>query len=143
MLKFLDFLTWNIYLVVKKLHYSILRSTNDFEQNFKKHISNNHCMSGIICLRNKKGSWCSLRALQNASPVGSTVPPSCFIADSTEEKVGKFSPGTHIPIVSIEEFHKQKPDVAILFAWNHKKEILEKEKNFSKNGGIWLSHVED
>ena len=66
-----------------------------------------------------------------------------FIADSTEEKVGKFSPGTHIPIVSIEEFHKQKPDVAILFAWNHKKEILEKEKNFSKNGGIWLSHVED
>ena len=64
-----------------------------------------------------------------------------FIADSTEEKVGKFSPGMHIPIVSIEEFHNQKPDIAILFAWNHKKEILEKEKNFSKQGGIWLSHV--
>ncbi len=64
-----------------------------------------------------------------------------FITDSTDEKVGKFSPGMHIPIVSIEEFQKQKPDVAILFAWNHKKEILEKEKNFSKEGGIWLSHV--
>ena len=64
-----------------------------------------------------------------------------FIADSTDEKVGKFSPGMHIPIVSIEEFQKEKPDVAILFAWNHKKEILEKEKNFSKEGGIWISHV--
>ena len=46
-------------------------------------------------------------------------------------------------IVSIEEFHKQKPDIAILFAWNHKTEILEKEKNFSKEGGIWVSHVSD
>ena len=64
-----------------------------------------------------------------------------FIADSTNEKVGKFSPGMHIPIVSIEEFKKNKPDVAVLFAWNHKKEILEKEENFSKEGGIWLSHV--
>ena len=47
----------------------------------------------------------------------------------------------HIPIVSIEEFRKTKPDIAILFAWNHKKEIIEKEKNFSKEGGVWLSHV--
>ena len=66
-----------------------------------------------------------------------------FIADSTDEKVGKFSPGMHIPIVSIEEFRKKKPDVAILFAWNHKNEILEKEENFSKEGGIWISHVKN
>ena len=49
----------------------------------------------------------------------------------------------HIPIVSIKEFHLKKPDIAILFAWNHKKEILEKEKNFSKEGGAWISHVHD
>ena len=65
-----------------------------------------------------------------------------YIADSTEEKVGKFSPGKHIPIVSIKEFRKRNPDVAVLFSWNHKKEIFEKEKNFSKNGGEWISHVE-
>ncbi len=64
-----------------------------------------------------------------------------YIADSTEEKVGKFSPGKHIPIVSINEFRKRNPDVAVLFSWNHKKEIFEKEKNFSKNGGKWLTHV--
>ena len=64
-----------------------------------------------------------------------------FIADSTKEKIGKYSPGMHIPIVSIDHFHKNQPDVTVLFSWNHKREILEKEKNFSKNGGKWISHV--
>ena len=64
-----------------------------------------------------------------------------FIADSTNEKIGKFSPGMHIPIVPISHFHKNFPDVAYLFAWNHKDEIFSKEKEFLKNGGSWFSHV--
>ena len=64
-----------------------------------------------------------------------------FICDTTKEKVGKFSPGTHIPIVSISHFHKNLPDIAYLFAWNHKNEIFEKEKDFIKKGGEWISHV--
>jgi hypothetical protein len=47
----------------------------------------------------------------------------------------------HIPIVPINHFHKNKPDIAVLFSWNHKKEILQKEKSFSKKGGKWISHV--
>jgi len=46
----------------------------------------------------------------------------------------------HIPIVSIEKFRKDNPDVAYLFAWNHKNEILNKEKLFTKKGK-WISHV--
>ena len=64
-----------------------------------------------------------------------------FICDTTQEKIGKYSPGTHIPIVPVSHFHKNLPDFAYLFAWNHKKEIFEKEKNFTKNGGEWISHV--
>ena len=64
-----------------------------------------------------------------------------FICDTTKEKIGKFSPGTHIPIVPVSHFHKNLPDVAYLFAWNHKKEIFAKEKNFIKKGGQWISHV--
>ena len=64
-----------------------------------------------------------------------------FICDTTKEKIGKFSPGTHIPIVPVSHFHKNLPDVAYLFAWNHKKEIFVKEKNFIKKGGQWISHV--
>ena len=64
-----------------------------------------------------------------------------FIADSTKEKIGKFSPGMHIPIVSIKHFRDNYPDVAILCSWNHKKEIFKKEKKFVIKGGKWISHV--
>ena len=64
-----------------------------------------------------------------------------FICDTTEEKIGKFSPGSHIPIVSISHFHNNLPDIAYLFAWNHKDEIFAKEEKFAKNGGKWISHV--
>ena len=64
-----------------------------------------------------------------------------FICDTTKEKVGKFSPGAHIPVVSLAHFHKNLPDIAYLFAWNHKNEVFSKEKEFLKNGGKWYSHV--
>ncbi len=65
-----------------------------------------------------------------------------YICDTTDEKIGKYSPGTHIPIVSIDHFRTDNPDIAYLFAWNHKDEIFKKEKNFSEKIGKWISHVE-
>ncbi len=64
-----------------------------------------------------------------------------YIADNTKEKIGKFTPGTHIPIVSIDYFRRNYPNVLILCSWNHKNEILNKEKKFLKKGGKWISHV--
>ena len=61
-----------------------------------------------------------------------------YICDTTPEKIGKFSPGTHIPIVDMYHFKKFIPDIAYLFAWNHKDEIFKKEKNYK---GKWFSHV--
>ena len=65
-----------------------------------------------------------------------------FICDTTEEKIGKYSPGMHIPIVPVDHFRNNNPDVAFLFAWNHKEEIFSKEKKFTNNNGKWISHVE-
>ena len=64
-----------------------------------------------------------------------------YVVDSTKEKIGKYTPGTHIPIKSPDYFRKNYPDVAILNSWNHKKEILKKEYKFKKKGGRWISHV--
>ena len=64
-----------------------------------------------------------------------------FICDTTPDKIGKFSPGMHIPIVEISYFHKNLPNVAYLFAWNHKEEIFAKEKEFLNKSGEWFSHV--
>jgi dTDP-4-dehydrorhamnose reductase len=55
-----------------------------------------------------------------------------YICDTTPEKIGKYSPGMHIPIVSTDYFRNDNPDIAYLFAWNHKKEILKKEKFLKK-----------
>ena len=65
-----------------------------------------------------------------------------YICDTTKEKIGKYSPGMHIPIVSIDHFRKDNADIAYLFAWNHKTEIFAKEELFIKNNGKWISHVE-
>ena len=61
-----------------------------------------------------------------------------FICDTTSEKIGKFSPGKHIPIVDMSHFYKNQPDSIYLFAWNHKDEIFKKENKFK---GEWFSHV--
>jgi methylation protein EvaC len=64
-----------------------------------------------------------------------------YISDSTPIKQGKFTPGMHIPVVAPERFHAEPPDYAVLFGWNHKTEILEKEKAFTANGGKWIVFV--
>jgi len=61
-----------------------------------------------------------------------------FIFDTTPTKINKFSPGKHIPIRDMKEFKKYKPDYALLFAWNHAKEIFAKEKEYSNDYGNWI-----
>ena len=62
-----------------------------------------------------------------------------FIIDTTPLKQGKFTPGTHIPIVAPNEIeHKGDNDVVLLLAWNYKDTILEKEKSFRRRGGKFL-----
>lgn len=64
-----------------------------------------------------------------------------FISDTTPIKQGKFSPGVHIPVRPYQEFAGNYPDNALLFAWNHAAEILEKEQQFRSNGGRWIVYV--
>ena len=64
-----------------------------------------------------------------------------FISDTTPIKQGKFSPGVHIPVRPHEDFAANYPDYALLFGWNHRKEILEKETAFRESGGKWIVYV--
>jgi methylation protein EvaC len=63
-----------------------------------------------------------------------------FICDTTPNKINTFTPGTHIPIVTVDYFKRNIPDYTFLFAWNHKKEIFKKEKNIL-NKTKWFAHV--
>jgi methylation protein EvaC len=64
-----------------------------------------------------------------------------FISDTTPIKQGKFSPGAHIPVRPYEEFLSNYPEYALLFAYNHAKEIMAKEQKFMESGGKWIIYV--
>jgi len=64
-----------------------------------------------------------------------------YVVDTTTNKQGKFTPGKHIPILSPEIGFDNSVDYAFLGAWNFKKEIKDKEKDFLKRGGKFIVHV--
>ena len=64
-----------------------------------------------------------------------------YISDTTPTKQGKFSPGMHIPIKPYEEFIADYPGYALLFAWNHRREIMEKEEAYIEQGGRFIVYV--
>mgnify|MGYP006224194095 FL=1 len=66
-----------------------------------------------------------------------------FISDTTPIKQNKFSPGKHIPIKSYEYFLSNIPEVIVLFAWNHAKEIIEKEQKNLSSSIEWITHLKN
>lgn len=62
-----------------------------------------------------------------------------YISDITPTKINKFTPGTHIPVKSHDFFKQDNPPYVLLLAWNHKKEILEKEKYYHEKGGKFIT----
>jgi len=62
-----------------------------------------------------------------------------YIVDESPERFGRYTPGTHIPIVPPEHFRKDNPDYVLILAWNYTKEILKKEKEYIKKGGRFVS----
>lgn len=49
-----------------------------------------------------------------------------YICDQTPEKIGKYSPGTGIPIVHPQEMIKNPPDYVIILSWNFADDIIPK-----------------
>ena len=113
----------------------------DFKKNCE--ISRKNIVKKIKSLKENNKSICGYAATSKST----TILNYCnigtdyidYICDTTKEKIGKFSPGMHIPIKDMDYFSKNMKDCVYLFAWNHKDEILNKEKFFK---GEWFSHVE-
>ncbi len=61
-----------------------------------------------------------------------------FITDNTPQKIGKFSPGTAIPIVDEKDLMLLAPDYCVLFAWNFKQDVLAKNQQYLKAGGRFI-----
>jgi len=57
-----------------------------------------------------------------------------YIVDQTPEKIGKYSPGTHIPIVGMDELINDEPDYLVVGSWNFLDEIVFKCRNAGYKG---------
>lgn len=99
-------------------------------------------------LRDLKRRGCSLAAY-GASAKGSTllnffgIDRSLldFVADRSTVKHGKYTPGTHLPIVSPDELLIRRPDYVLLLTWNFADEILVQQKSYRDAGGKFIVPV--
>lgn len=57
------------------------------------------------------------------------------VSDTTPWKLGRVTPGTHIPIVGPKE---RKADTYLLMAWNYLSGVLRRERTFIDNGGRFI-----
>ena len=135
--------------VFKILKYEDIKDISNIDGciKFKKNceISKEKMQLKIRKLKEKGKKICGYAATAKSTTVLNycNIGPDLIdcIYDTSENKINKFSPGMHIPIVNMKNFKNSKYDYSYLFAWNHKHEIFEKEKKFKKNGGKWISHV--
>lgn len=63
------------------------------------------------------------------------------VYDTTPQKWYTTIPGTKIPVVPHGSFYADKPDYAIVWAWNFLPEILEKETRWRQDGGKFIVPV--
>ena len=61
-----------------------------------------------------------------------------FVTEKNPLKIGRFTPGTFIPIYDDERLLKEQPDFALLLAWNFASEIMKNLEEFKKRGGRFI-----
>jgi hypothetical protein len=57
-----------------------------------------------------------------------------YICDNSIGKQGKYTPGTHIPIVSPNKLRESPPSVVIIFPWNLAQELFDELSDVRKQG---------
>ena len=61
-----------------------------------------------------------------------------FVADRSEEKIGKYTPGKGLKILSPKELSNQNISHALMLAWNFADEIISQQQEFRAKGGKFI-----
>lgn len=85
-------------------------------------------------------------AAYGASAKGSTLLNSLrlpagllqYVVDRSTLKQGRYTPGTHLPIVGPERLAAEGPDGLLLLTWNFADEILAQQAEYRRRGGRFL-----
>jgi hypothetical protein len=61
-----------------------------------------------------------------------------YIADRSLLKQGRYTPGSHIPVVAPDRLLTDQPDYVLLLAWNFTDEVLGQQAEYRKRGGKFI-----
>ena len=64
-----------------------------------------------------------------------------YIADRSTLKQGRFTPGTHIPVVAPDRLQQDRPDKVLILAWNFVDEIVAQQRDYLDAGGRFFVPV--
>jgi hypothetical protein len=61
-----------------------------------------------------------------------------FVTEKSKLKIGRYTPGAHIPVVADSVLMEHKPDYALLLAWNFADEIMKNLEAYRAAGGKFI-----
>jgi len=61
-----------------------------------------------------------------------------YVTEKNPLKIGKYTPGMHIPVYSDDMLLEDKPDYALILAWNFADEIIKNNQEFHQRGGRFV-----
>ncbi|HEX9466046.1 MAG TPA: class I SAM-dependent methyltransferase [Alphaproteobacteria bacterium] len=61
-----------------------------------------------------------------------------YIVDDSPLKTGLFSPGLHVPVLSVGTIYERRPDYLVMLAWNFADAIMAKHAAFRAGGGHFI-----
>lgn len=61
-----------------------------------------------------------------------------FVTEKSTLKIGRFTPGGHVPVLPDSALIEQRPDYALLLAWNFADEIMKNLESYRQRGGRFI-----
>jgi len=140
--------------IYKKNIYKINKFKNSekyYFENFitiKKKFINNILLSRkkLINLIKKISKNNEIIHIYGASTKGNIILQFCgitsndiqYVSDRNPLKIGKFTPGSNIKIISEKESRKLNPNYYLVMPWHFKDEFIAREKEFLDKGGKFI-----
>ena len=61
-----------------------------------------------------------------------------YLVDDNPAKVGRFSPGLHIPVLPASGIYERKPDYVLVLAWRFAETFIQKHQAYLDQGGCFV-----